>query len=231
MKKPITLIVSTIVSTAMFAQEQPVIMDDTLLKQIVFTMLRPRFINLYHDVDPDGNPLSRPTAESLAKENNISHEQMTRVLETIVRENLSAINNGKGSANNVFPFIKAMQMFHGSNTVALLKECMATPVEPKHDRIFQTAVETYLVIEGAESISILREIITERNIKRKSQQIIIIANEDELKTFKNELGIKEPQEQPKSANDKTLEDEAEVEPPPDKKETEQPGETPPEQTE
>jgi len=170
------------VASAMFAQEQPVQVNDAQLKDAILFTLLPISINLNHDYDENGN-LRRPipTVEQIAKRNNIPHEQMTRVLEEMVRERLLAINNGKGSHREVSLLVRAMQTFHGPNTIALLRECMATPREPMNDNIFYDAVQTYLVIEGAEAIPFLREAIA----KRGSQPI----HEEILKFHKNVTGL------------------------------------------
>ena len=63
MKKQLTLTILSAVALAIMAQEQQ--MDDERLKDIITSMLRPRFINLERDVDENGNLRPRPSAEGL----------------------------------------------------------------------------------------------------------------------------------------------------------------------
>jgi len=181
MKKQLTLTVLSALALVTMAQEQKI--DDVELEEIIFRQLcSGRAPNM--GLDENGNLTQfppRPTAEGIAKMYSIPHEQMTRVLEKMIRENLPVINNGKGKTRNVEPLIKALQTFHNFNTIALLKECMATPREPMRDSIFYDAVQTYLVIEGAEAIPFLREAIA----KRGSQPV----PEETLKFYQNVMGL------------------------------------------
>ena len=169
MKKTLTLTVLSAFALAVMAQEQQ--MDDERLKGLILRQLCSGRVP-YMEAGAPIRPL--PTAESIAKAHNISNERMTKVLEEIVRENLPAIKNGTGRTLNVFPLIQNMQIFHGTNTVALLKECMATPLDPIHDSIFRDAVETYVVIAGAESIPFFREAIENKRLDEKRRSFVYV---------------------------------------------------------
>jgi hypothetical protein len=151
--------------------------DDNVIKDILYEKFCTGRVEPFPSVcDEYGNVISPPTLplslstseriENIAKSFNVSYERMAKILEEMVRDNLSAFENGTGQARSVFPLIPAIQIFHGTNTVSLLKESIMS----KDYHIFRNSMETYIVIAGAESIPFLHKVIAEREINIKNRQ-------------------------------------------------------------
>jgi len=188
MKKMLTPITLSLVAITVMGLEQEKPIDDGLLKMVI----RDELCSGHHppiEFDEKGKliPYEIPTAESIARGLNISSNRMARVLEEMVHETLSIVKkmpvpteidrdnfnkiftSYNTAALNVFPLIEALQSFHGTNTVALLKESVTV----NHNIISRKAVEAYIVIEGAETLPFFREVIKDERLDPTQRNRII----------------------------------------------------------
>ena len=166
MKKMITLILTAIAITTM-AQEQPNLMDDGKLKNLILTKLCDGHVPP-EMVDENGNLIieTRPTAGSLAKEHNISAERMVRMLEEIIRERFPIIE--KGESNDTTRMaryetrtcVTMLGEFPNTRTLELLKEF----AKSKEISVCGGAIKTYVSIVREDSIPYLREVFSEGRV-------------------------------------------------------------------
>lgn len=183
MKFTLVILTMAVVAAAM-AQEQQRRMDGGTLKKIILDELcsghRPP---IQRDANNNVIPYHRPTAQDIANWHNVSAEQMANILEEMLRENLSAFEKipepnpedwdargiYNGAALGVFPLIRALQTFHGADTIDLLKKSIMV----NHNLISDNAIETYVVIDGVKSFPFFREVIKSEGLNQGQRNRII----------------------------------------------------------
>jgi len=181
-KKLLTTSILFSVIVTVLAQEQKIDdyqvklqTDDNLLKRLIRDELCSGHMPPI-EVDENGETIEYifPTAESIATSLKIPPERMTRMLEEMLRDNLTIFEktpvptpgdrNAEDKYNqavlDVVPLVEGMQTFYGESTTNLLKKCVISSDE----WISRNAVETYVVIAGAESFPFFREVIEKERL-------------------------------------------------------------------
>jgi len=124
---------------------------------------------------------SRPQPDAamrFARDNNIPSEQMTRVLEGMVRDGLAVEEKrARGeepyiyfSDGSLIGSIHHLKDFHGTNTVALLKECITN----SHHNVSLYGMLAYVRIEGTNAIPFLREVIGQERVQSSSRRFFYL---------------------------------------------------------
>jgi len=162
MKKPLNLIMLTAVIITATAQEQLPPIDDATIRGYI------RDYSCGH-LDEGIPPIINRT-EDLLLRYDISKERMARILEEMIQEELLIIEAKPFDYDEIIydsvylsNYINDLEIFHNANTLALLKECAMS----KEEGVRYRAVNVYVLIAGAESIPLVREVLTDGRIKSR----------------------------------------------------------------
>ena len=156
MKK--TLIAIIIVIVTMTISAKSIMVDPNMTPLMEKILSRAGVSSPYTNLTQD--------VQLLANTYGISSNQMAEILEGIVREGLSEIENTKEVIPwglrriNAYKPIEMLELFQGTNTLALLKECILS----EDEETCITASKTYLSILGIASIPFFQEIFEKRKL-------------------------------------------------------------------
>ena len=162
------ILINAIMAMAQETIEPKASMDDAALKA--------RILNLIGDSDFDPEYIPK-----FAERNGVSSEQMTTVVEDIVREGI-VFRNTTGIHTNsqrrmeyvASPHYRLgnpmclLRFFHGTNTVAILQESILGGKEYASSG----AIMVYVEIAGAESLPFFREIISTGRLDEYERRIV-----------------------------------------------------------
>ena len=131
-------------------------LDDATLRGVIFDLVD----NIWLDIHTGEDVLLG--IQSIAKEGGVTPERMTKMLESIVREGLREMQKAeRGSAEysaaaaKVVEPVEMLNVFHGPDTLALVKECARSG----HGGCV-SAMKTYINLVGAvEALPFLGEIL------------------------------------------------------------------------
>ncbi|MCL1921215.1 MAG: hypothetical protein FWG50_09100 [Kiritimatiellaeota bacterium] len=142
--------------------------DDTAVIGAIVAMLS-EYGNDNLPRDPEYRP---PTAQDVAKKHNVPPEQMTRILEGLVRKWLIAWEKAEGFdkisyGGAILTLALQFKYFHGPDTPALVRECALS----FEDRFI---VETYITISGGggDSVSLVREMIAKGLLEGSERDLL-----------------------------------------------------------
>ena len=146
--------------------ETPV--DDSTLRGLIFDVID----NIWLDIHTTEDFLAR--TKGIARKGSVTPERMTGMLEGIVREGLSDLEKAKKDSaesslakKNVIGSVQMMTIFHGPDTVALLKECARSE---KGGRT--SAMRTYINIVGAvDALPFLGEVLVGEFAAKKGKDL------------------------------------------------------------
>jgi len=124
---------------------------------------------------------------------------MARVLEELIREQLSALETAEGepyrtASNRIMMLVQDLAIYPSTNTLALLRECAMIRDDLSRAPITFIslaqimAAKTYATVAGVESIPFLREAIEKGYINRPSDISEITALLKEMEAKKTENG-------------------------------------------
>jgi len=157
-KKAVCLAALLGIANVTIAQEPP---DDETLKRAIGIIL----VEASWDDLPTDPEYRFTTIQDIADKHKASPEQMTRVLEELVREELSTLEKAQGVEKQVCEgfistLVQQFSHFHGPDTPALVKECAL---------IFgdRSTVEDYITLSGGggDSVFLLRDFIARGDTK------------------------------------------------------------------
>ena len=171
MKKLLTTLL--IAAASMMAQEatQGITLDKNGLKKLILD----EFCSGHappEEFDEDGNfiPYHKPTPQEFANDLHIPPEGMVMLLEEIIRERLPALQQAAAAkeerynniAIEILGTVNMLKIFHGPNTLALLKDCVQT----KDSGINRNATETYIHLLGGkgDTVPFLHNVIEKKSL-------------------------------------------------------------------
>jgi len=170
MKKTLTILTMVITTafTTMIAQEH-LYNDEQMKRFIIMFFCDGHAPPLKYDENGNFIPYKVATALDWANGNKIPHERMLKLIEEIIRERLPILRGVEDEKydllEEVIAAIELLKIFHGPNTLALLKEC----AQIKDSWISLSIAETYILIqeEEGDSISFLKELKETNNFPDK----------------------------------------------------------------
>ena len=157
-KKAVCLAALLGIANVTIAQGQP---DDETLKRAIGIILE----EASWDDLPTDPEYRFTTMQDIADKHKASPEQMTRVLEEFVREELSTLEKAQGVEKQVCEgfistLVQQFNHFHGPDTPALVKECALILGD-------RSTVEDYITLSGGggDSVFLLRDFIARGDTK------------------------------------------------------------------